>query len=1215
MSPGRGKHAIRTLLAALLLAGALPAAADTALQPYVSDAGVSTLSLAWNASGPTRVAALSTDPTFTSVISSGQLTGNTTAYSGLSAYATHYFRVKLLSEPDSAYSLNGVSISTEAFAPLALAIDASRFAAGASSVSAVAGLSWNKSANPDWMTYEVRYADNAGFSQPGTGYYQLSAPSVGVGGLKANTTYYFQVRARSFRGGYTAYDGPVSSSTLAMALSNLAETPGETTAAISWTPLSGGVQAQTSEGYKVIYAPNEGLAGASAWTTASAAAGSAPLSSLSRNTRYYYRAGALNWSGTANYSETRSFTTLPAQLQNLARLAAGAWSATLGWSAVPASPQAASAAGYRLEASTTNFSGGTVVSSATYDISKSTLTVTLDSNTTYYFRAGSLNADGGATYTATLATATLAAPVEALLTTLTPSPLGITAAFSPLPDSPPALTCEGYLLEASTAPFGSGGTVLSSASYSSAQSQLTVSGLVPNTLYYLRLGTLNWTRTPNYTDLGSQATLLPENFPTALLKGVWQSSAAVSFARGSQNPDSFVAEVSTYPFFTSVLASSATASVAVTTLTFTGLPHNTGLYFRVGALFNGGTVYLNIDQSYGYTLPKTMTGQALAGVFYSSMAVSWDQMASTDTDHFLLEASTAQSFTGEILFSSTSETSSTGLYVEGLAPDTSYYLRAAAVNEEGGAVYRLFSATSTLATRPAEGPFTITPNTLSASWTTSPANPADTRYVAEISPGAGFAQVTGTTVTANSALFSGLASNTPYWVRVTAVNRLNRRSPAVTFNSSYTAANFPLTSPKAPDLGVSSITFHWTPNNPDGNLFRAWISSSPTFAFVHSSSDTSRSTVTVEGLQSDTSYYFRVSALNYAGVPTDPPTDLAVRLTRPATPQILVPTETFKSFMTDGFTVSWGANGNSGLTVYEVELSTRSDFAVMNSSRVAVSTTGVQFTGLPLNTTYWMQVRAWGQNGQRTLFVSTGMARTLGELQMNAVAQIDNTITLNTSYGPITAYLPRGSIGSSTRITLTPLFPATYTFPPAVSPVASLTGTGIGLEVAHSPPTLVWDAITLTLSYDPVLLAPGTDRTKLLLALYDVPNGVWIPLPSESDTANNRVVARTWHLSTFQIMIGASQTSLADVKIYPNPYRPNSTASAVNFTNMPPLARVSVYTFAGELVRKLRADVNGMTSWDGLNSAGLKAASGVYIVLVQTSDRKHSRTFKIAVER
>ncbi|MBI4056208.1 MAG: T9SS type A sorting domain-containing protein [Elusimicrobia bacterium] len=90
-------------------------------------------------------------------------------------------------------------------------------------------------------------------------------------------------------------------------------------------------------------------------------------------------------------------------------------------------------------------------------------------------------------------------------------------------------------------------------------------------------------------------------------------------------------------------------------------------------------------------------------------------------------------------------------------------------------------------------------------------------------------------------------------------------------------------------------------------------------------------------------------------------------------------------------------------------------------------------------------------------------------------------------------------------------------------------------------------------------------------------------------------------------------TTLGNIQIFPNPLRPARGHAAMIFSSLPPSAHLSVYTLAGELVKDLTADANGTTAWDGTNQAGQKAASGVYLVLVQGANDK--KTFKVAIQR
>jgi len=266
----------------------------------------------------------------------------------------------------------------------------------------------------------------------------------------------------------------------------------------------------------------------------------------------------------------------------------------------------------------------------------------------------------------------------------------------------------------------------------------------------------------------------------------------------------------------------------------------------------------------------------------------------------------------------------------------------------------------------------------------------------------------------------------------------------------------------------------------------------------------------------------------------------------------------------------------------------------------------------------WTDLRVWAYRGERVLLSGRASRHPdsvdLSSL-LDAVALQDSVITLQTSYGVISMHLPAGAIGSSTRMTLEPLNSPLYTFPAPVSAVSELKPTGVGLTVAYFPPTLVLSAITITLPYRLSDLPLGPDTGKLVLAYFDTTHSVWVPLPSVSDVAHHQVIAQTWHLSTFQLMQATPEATLSEVKIYPDPYRPNSVSEVLHFTNMPPYAKVKIYTFLGELVREIKADINGMAHWDGFNASGRETASGVYIAFIRTADGKTSRSYKVALER
>ena len=257
-----------------------------------------------------------------------------------------------------------------------------------------------------------------------------------------------------------------------------------------------------------------------------------------------------------------------------------------------------------------------------------------------------------------------------------------------------------------------------------------------------------------------------------------------------------------------------------------------------------------------------------------------------------------------------------------------------------------------------------------------------------------------------------------------------------------------------------------------------------------------------------------------------------------------------------------------------------------------------------MSTTYWAKRQSRG-NGALTFFVATGPVTTLLSVTAGALVSNDTTVTLQTSYGLISVFIPFGALSGSSRITISAIRPED-SFPAPYSAVSVLRPTGIGLIINQFPPVLVLNPVTITLPYRPTDL-PGVDRSKLVLALYNESSRAWVPLPTVSDLSNNKVTAQTWHLSTFQLMEALPAAELGGVRVYPNPYTPSSISDVMHFSNLPPYARVKIYTFLGELVKALTADDNGMTYWDGNNTNGRKVASGVYIALLTTQDKNHTR--------
>jgi hypothetical protein len=71
--------------------------------------------------------------------------------------------------------------------------------------------------------------------------------------------------------------------------------------------------------------------------------------------------------------------------------------------------------------------------------------------------------------------------------------------------------------------------------------------------------------------------------------------------------------------------------------------------------------------------------------------------------------------------------------------------------------------------------------------------------------------------------------------------------------------------------------------------------------------------------------------------------------------------------------------------------------------------------------------------------------------------------------------------------------------------------------------------------------------------------------------------------------------SLADAIVYPTPFDPSTALmGGLRFRRMPPFTEVRVFTDAGDLVRTLKADDDGLAIWNARNESGSRVVPGVY---------------------
>jgi len=838
----------------------------------------------------------------------------------------------------------------------------------------------------------------------------VAVTTLTVEGLSSDTTYYLRVGAINLNL-VRNYIFAGSTTTLTLtdvdpptAVGNLtASTDTATSVILRWSAPSDPTDNPLSGNYAIQYATWTGVT----WSTTSAqvvfsTSGVNPgdpqarvVGSLNSNTTYFFKLWTSdlkpNWSGESNQAEE---TVLAVLLQNTGFDVVNQSSAAVFFDQLPTSPLSASASGYILQASTASNFSGTVHVASTTNLSNSTLTVvSLSANSTYYFRAGSINQKGATNYAAVIATSTLAnPPVQLSADFLNINVSSITAQWAAFPNPPPiSATSEGYRLEASSTNFDGTGTITSSVTANVALSTLTVFSLDPNTTYYFRVGSLNWNDVPNYTTLSATSTLA--NGPTPLnLTNIFVSSASFSWSAPAGGAEGYRIEASSTNFDgTGTDRSSTTNSGAVTSLSVLNLLSNTTYTFRIGALNWNGTINFG-DSLSTATLANKPT--ALAFDFLeantSSITVQWAALPPSPPDDITSEgyrldaSSTNFDGTGTITSSVTANVALSTLTIFSLDPNTTYYFRVGSLNWNDVPNYTTLSATSTLANIPLSDVSTFTfvgVSSITTQWLAN-SNPPNTRYTLELSTDSSFATaVHSSDTTSVSATIDTLDPDSTYYAQVSAFNHNNVRTVYLLLNSTVTLTSQPGTvSPTYDPVEITSFTVHYssgTPPNPAGTTYVVETSSQADYSNAISSETTALSAGFIN-LNINTTYYSRLRARNNSGVYSDY-TILETTATRAVGPGPIV--STYTGVTSKAFTLNWTSGTISGgfnpaETTYHAQISEVSNFATITAE--AFTTNLIRnFSGLVSDTIYYARVRAINLQGIATSFTDYGSTRTV----------------------------------------------------------------------------------------------------------------------------------------------------------------------------------------------------------------------------------------------
>jgi RHS repeat-associated protein len=171
----------------------------------------------------------------------------------------------------------------------------------------------------------------------------------------------------------------------------------------------------------------------------------------------------------------------------------------------------------------------------------------------------------------------------------------------------------------------------------------------------------------------------------------------------------------------------------------------------------------------------------------------------------------------------------------------------------------------------------------------------------------------------------------------------------------------------ASSITSTSFTANWGSAS-GATSYRLDVSTVSNFAsFVsgYNNLTVSGTSQSVTGLSANTTYYYRVRAVNSSG--TSGNSNTITVLSLPATP-----TASAASAITNtGFTANWGSV--SGAASYRLDVSTVNTFSsfVSGYNNLTVSTTSQLVTGLSANTTYYYRVRAVSSGGATSAHSNT----------------------------------------------------------------------------------------------------------------------------------------------------------------------------------------------------------------------------------------------------
>jgi len=774
---------------------------------------------------------------------------------GLGGNATYYYRVTAVNGTSKAAPSSTASALTFPSKPTNLAATA----IGAARID----LTWtDNSAVPSDFKIERKQEPGGSFAEigittaPGTTYSDVT-------GLLPATTYTYRVRGTNATG-----DGAYSDEASATTLPSKPNPPSglqvatvsQTALRLTWTDAS-----NNETGFKIERSPN----GSTGWRqigTAGQDATSYLDQGLLAETTYFYRVSSTNAGGDSNPSNVASGTTLP----NLPSAPSGLTVT------VPAAPDgstklvltwsdaSSNESGFKIERSKDNFAAPanttlvttTAANATTYTDSR------LTPDTIYYYRVRATNLGGDSANTSSASARTLVAAPTAP-SGLTVTPLSSSSLRVDWTDT--SNNEDGFKLERSL--DGSNFTLI--AAPGAGVTTYTDTGLAASTRYYYRVRSTNAGGDSAPSNTGNALTFAaPPAAPSNLIATAMSSSSiGLTWDDNSATETGFKIE---RKLLGGAYAPVQTVAANVRTFTDNGLAADTTYVYHVIATNLGGDSAAS-NEANAKTLPTTPTapsGLTATPLSQTQIRLNWTDASNNETG-FKIERSldgTTWNPAGTVAQNTTSYTDG------GLTANTLYSYRVKATNAGGDSAP---SNTAQARTNPVApgNPTNLTATALSQTsvslnWTIGTGTETGFKLERKLEGGT-YAQIGTAPAGATSATDNGVSAGATYVYRIRATNA-GGDSP---YSNEATVTALP-NLPGAPTqltvtaLSQTSLKLDWNDNSSDETGFEIERTVNGVGAAAVSTNfsvDPNVTTFTDTGLSPNSSYSYRVRAINIAG--------------------------------------------------------------------------------------------------------------------------------------------------------------------------------------------------------------------------------------------------------------------------------------------------------------------------------------------------------------